>query len=92
MLDFPDSHRRCGYSPDRRLQGCGHRHLALDLASTTIAKRLGLSQQLICNYVSDATEPDCEISLWVCCALDTTPNEDLGTDPSRSESDEAELL
>ena len=64
----------------------------LGLADATVADRLGLSQQRYHNYVSDQTEPDYETLLRICRALYTTPNAVLGTEPPRTEPDEAEAL
>ena len=64
----------------------------LGLADATVAERLGLSQQRYFNYVSDQTEPDLEMLLRICRALDTTPNAVLGTEPPRPEAGEPELL
>lgn len=64
----------------------------LGLADTTVAERVGLSQQRYHNYVSDQTEPDYATLLRICRALDTTPNAVLGVETPRSEPDEAKVL
>lgn len=64
----------------------------LGLADTTIAERVGLSQQRYHNYVSDQTEPDYETLLRICRALVTTPNVVFGVEAPRSGLDEAEVL
>lgn len=64
----------------------------LGLADTAVAQRLGLSQQRYFNYVADQTEPDFEMLLRICQALDTTPNAVFGIDSTRPPQDEADIL
>lgn len=78
------------------MQGIGQRlrdrARELGLADTTVAERLGLSQQRYFNYISDQTEPDFETLLRICRALDTTPSTILGHDVFHPEPDDAAML
>ena len=78
------------------MQGVGQRlrerARKLGVADATVAERLGLSQQRYFNYTSDQTEPDFEMLLRICRALDTTPNEVLGFDAPHAEADEGAVL
>ena len=78
------------------MQGLGRRlrerARELGLADSTVAERVGLSQQRYHNYISDQTEPDYETLIRICRALATEPNVVLGLDAPRTEPDEAAAL
>lgn len=62
------------------------RAATLRLSNAELARRLGLSDQRLGNYLAGTREPDLEMLARLASALQTTPNELLGfADADRGE-------
>ncbi len=68
-----------------------HRATTLRLSNAELARRMGLSDQRLGNYLAGTREPDLEMLARLASALQTTPNELLGFQDQASEEHQADL-